>query len=74
MDRPAEFGIFPNRGGRGGLVDLESKVSAAEKKFQSKREGGGVEEKISSSKSALSYEIPKFRWGGDLKKNNLFCH
>ena len=53
MDLPAEFGIFPNRGGRGGLL----------------------EEKISSSKSALSYEIPKF---GVLnldfippKKNNL---
>ena len=44
MDLPAEFGIFPNRRGRDGLVDLESKVSAAEKKFQSKREGGGVEE------------------------------
>ena len=41
MDLPAEFGIFPNRGGRGGLLDLESKVSAAEKKIQTKREGGG---------------------------------
>ena len=38
MDLPA---IFPNRGGRGGLLDLESKVSAAEKKIQTKREGGG---------------------------------
>ena len=37
MDLPAEFGIFPNRGGRGGLLDLESKVSSAEeKKFQTK--------------------------------------
>ena len=41
MDLPAEFGIFPNRGGRGGLVDLESKVSAAEKKFQTIKGGRG---------------------------------
>ena len=32
MDLPAEFGIFLNWGGRGGLVDLDSKFSAAEEK------------------------------------------
>ena len=37
MDLLAEFGIFPNRGGRGDLLDLGSKVSAAEKKFNSFR-------------------------------------
>lgn len=40
MDLPAEFGIFLNWGGRGGLVDLDSKFSAAEKKNQTKRGGG----------------------------------
>ena len=36
---PCEFGIFFNWGG---LVDLESKFSAAEKKYQIKRGGGRV--------------------------------
>ena len=40
MDLPAEFGIFLNWGGRGGLVDLDSKFFAAEKKNQTKRGGG----------------------------------
>ena len=53
MDLPAEFGIFPNRGGRGGLLDLESKVSAAEKNSKLRGREGGRGKK---------YQVPNQPW------------